>query len=158
MKSRCICCIWCLALYTTNRFQPLATTAFSLNPLYLVPDTVILTINFSHNVAFCTDNHICHPDYGISWLNRFNLSAFSLLSCLPTLKKTSYLISSSASYRRLVYLTWWDSHPLYYVNLHIRTVWHRYSIVFKFLYTLLNLLSFLKRYSAITSISSKSFS
>jgi len=53
----------------------------------------------------------------------FRLSAYYLV-CLR-LKKVSYPTSSKANYGRLVYLTRWDSHPLYFTTWHIRTVRHR---------------------------------
>ena len=77
--------------------------------------------NVNRSIAFWSDNYISLPVFGISELNHFNLSAFSLLPRLPTLKEVSYPTSSKANYGRLVYLTRWDSHPLYFTTLHIRT-------------------------------------
>ena len=79
----------------------------------------------NRSVAFCSDNDIGLPVFRISGLNLFNLSAFSLLPRLPTLKELSYPTSSKANYGRLVYLTRWYSHPLYFTTWHIRTVRHR---------------------------------
>ena len=81
--------------------------------------------NVNRSIAFCSDNNISLPVFGISELDNFNLSAFGLLSCLPTLKEVGYPTSSKANYGRLVYLTRWDSHPLYFTTWHIRTVRHR---------------------------------
>ena len=82
--------------------------------------------NVNRSIAFWSDNDISLPVFGISELNLFNLSAFSLLPHLPTLNEVSYPTSSKANYGRLVYLTRWDSHPLYFTTLHIRTV--RYGV------------------------------
>ena len=72
--------------------------------------------NVNRSIAFYADNHISLPVFGISWPDHFNLSVFSLLSRLPTLKEVSYPTSSKANYGRLVYLTRWDSHPLYFTT------------------------------------------
>jgi len=93
----------------------ISPTPRKLRPSYL---------NVGHSIAFCTDNRICLPIFSISRLNHFSFSAFSLLSCLPTLKLIGYQISSKANYGRLVYLTRRDSHPLYDTTLLGRTVRH----------------------------------
>lgn len=84
--------------------------------------------NVNRSIAFWSDNDISLPVFGISELNYFNLSAFSLLPRLPTLKEVSYPTSSKANYGRLVYLTRWDSHPRYFTTWHIRTAIYRLSL------------------------------
>lgn len=103
--------------------------------------------NVGRNIAFCSDNGICLPIFGISRLNHFNFSAFSLLPCLPTLKLISYPISSKANYGWLVYLTRRDSHPLYDTTWLGRTDRHRIlsgTVSFCFLLPYLNVYFFTK--------------